>query len=176
MYPFLSKKLKRSFEQRLKALFPQFEKVRDPQRPKVPLYRAPIDGSGHVYVALEIDRNAYTVELAWAAPGASPWSGPLEVDLEDAQGPAARLRPPGSNGWGDYWWNVVTGGEGVRADRPRDRPEDWTLEAMQREASEKPDPDMPERVDDCVEDTMRTLAELLPRFVARAKEQLDAAG
>jgi hypothetical protein len=171
MHSFLSKKLRKSFDAAMKRTFPDFEKYVDPDWPKLPVYRLPIEDRGSLFVSLEIDKhnNAYTIELAWAPPGEAPWNGTLEFDLADMRGRLSRARPSSTDNRSEYYWNVVTGGEGLRADRAN---EPFTVEAMLRSAATKPDPNMEEHIDACVADTMRLLQDLVPGLTERARENL----
>lgn len=175
MHSFLSRKLRQSFDRQMRASLSSFSKSHDPEYPRLTLYRHDLGGLGSIYVSLEVEKydNAYSVELSWAPPGVSPLRGRLQTDMADMRGAASRGRPSSSDGRRAYHWNVVTGGEGLRADRPED---DWSPEAMRRSAAAKPDPNMKEHVDECVQDTMRVLIEILPAFTERARMNLaDAA-
>jgi hypothetical protein len=177
MHAFLAKKLKRAFDAAMKEHFPELEKIRDKTWPKTPVYRLRIDDRGHVFVALEVQGkyNAYTLELAWSRADSYPWNAELQLSLDEGEGAENRVAmffsPSQKTA---YMWNVVTGSEGLRADRPQG-PEAWTKEAMAAELHREVDRDMPEQVDAAVADTMKKLHEILPPFIERARRELARA-
>jgi hypothetical protein len=176
MHGFLRKKLLRRFDAEMRRSFPKLRRVRDATWPRTPVYRAAIGNAGHTFVALEVSSkyNAYCIELAHAVGDTFPWDADLSSSLDEARGSEGRLRVVAPSGQADAWWNVVTGGQGRRDDRPSG-PEAWTQEAIRARLREDVDPEMAEHVDACVADTIGALREQFPRYLEHAARELLAA-
>jgi len=172
MFPFLEKKLKIAFDEKLALSFPKLTCVKDARWPKTPLYRIELDAGGYVFVAIDVAEkyNAYAVELAWAKESKFPWSVSPRSEKDAPTTPnRVRLHTDDDE---VRWWNVITGTSGIRDDEvaPDDFSENALMAELNRMAS--PDPNMPERIVFCVDDTLATLKKALPKYLEAARRVL----
>jgi hypothetical protein len=172
MFPFLAKKLKAAFDRAIQERLSAFEALADARWPTVLLYRAPVNGRGHVFIAVDpLEKyNAYTVELAASSESMFPWDESPR-DLNEPMTMPDRASVPRDEET-EFSWNVITGTSGIRDDVPDQ--DDFSDEALMAavERNARPDPNMPERVDFCVADTLEILENLLPAYLDAARRAL----